>query len=398
MKSQKLKLILSGVVLISLMSCNNSSNKEQSIDETSLSEKQINTLSNKLFSDIDTLLMKYNTPGVCITIIDSSKAVYTKGFGSRSNKEELPINSQTLFQSASIGKSITAYTVMELVQDGLLNLDEDVNKILKTWKLPENIYTKTEKVTLRRLLSHTAGINVHGFDGYKLGESLPTINQVLNGEPPANNDAIKVANKPGENFNYSGGGYMIIQKVLEDKFNKSFESIVKNTIFKPLKMNSAFYSATFSENEKSNVAFAHNKNGEMEASGKWHNFVEFGTGAGLWVSSDDLAKFSIDIINTFNGKTNYILSQKTLKEMFQKPDVSDTDMRISADYYGLGFFVIGEGTEVFHGGSNDPGFEHILYLLPGKGKGVIIMTNGFHGDRLYQEIIGRIAKEFKWNE
>mgnify|MGYP006299542277 FL=1 len=397
MKLVKLKFILSGIVLIGLLSCNKSS-KELNNNETLLSEKQINAISNKLFLDINTLLKKYNTPGVSITIIDSSKVIYTKGFGSRSYKEKLPINSKTLFQSASIGKSITAYTIMKLAEDGLLNLDEDVNNILKTWKIPINNYTTKEKVTLRKLLSHSAGINVHGFEGYKIGESTPDINQVLNGEPPANNDPVKVVEMPGEKWNYSGGGYMIIQKALEDKFNKNFESIVRNTVFQPLKMNSAFYATILPENEYKNVAFAHDKTGKTEEDGKWHNFVEFGAGAGLWVSTDDLVKFSNDIMNTFNGKSEQILSQSTLKEMVKNQNVSNEELRISADYYGLGFYVIGEGAHVFHGGSNDPGYEHILYLLPEKGKGTIILTNGFYGDKLYQEIIGRIVREFKWLE
>ena len=126
--------------------------------------------------------------------------------------------------------------------------------------------------------------------------------------------------------------------------------------------------------------------------------AQFGAGAGLWVSTDDLVKFSNDIMNTFNGKSEQILSQSTLKEMVKNQNVSNEELRISADYYGLGFYVIGEGAHVFHGGSNDPGYEHILYLLPEKGKGTIILTNGFYGDKLYQEIIGRIVREFKWLE
>jgi hypothetical protein len=140
---------------------------------------------------------------------------------------------------------------------------------------------------------------------------------------------------------------------------------------------------------------AHDKCGVIEASGKWHNFVEFGAGAGLWISSEDLAKFSIDIMNTFNGNTHCILSEKTLKEMFQKQEISEESASSSAVNYGLGFYMKGEGAEIFHGGSNPPGFEHILYLVPGKGQGIIILTNGFYGDKLYQEILAKIVKAFK---
>jgi CubicO group peptidase (beta-lactamase class C family) len=131
-----------------------------------------------------------HVPGVSIAVIRGGKLEWARGFGVVSIGGP-PVTSDTLFQAASISKPVSALAVLYLVQAGKLDLDADVNQYLKTWKVPANDFTAQAKVTLRGLLSHSAGVTVHGFRGYAAGVPLPTLVQVLDGEPPANSPAIR---------------------------------------------------------------------------------------------------------------------------------------------------------------------------------------------------------------
>jgi len=112
---------------------------------------------------------------------------------------------------------------------------------LKSWKLPENNFTAQHPVTLRELLSHTAGISVHGFEGYAAGLPVPTLIQILNGQKPANSDPIIVQDGPGQKFDYSGGGFTIVQQTMIDATGKSFPELLQTTVLKPSGMrDSAF--------------------------------------------------------------------------------------------------------------------------------------------------------------
>src|SRR5262249_50276365 len=151
-------------------------------------------------------------PGLSVAVIDGYKIVWAKTYGTTELGGTAPVTTKTLFQAGSISKPVAATGMLALVQAGRLSLDEDVNAKLKTWKVPENEYTKEQKVTLRRLASHTGGLTVHGFPGYDVDEKLPTLVQVFNGEKPANTAAIRVDTVPGTLMRYSGGGISIEQQ------------------------------------------------------------------------------------------------------------------------------------------------------------------------------------------
>jgi CubicO group peptidase (beta-lactamase class C family) len=146
-------------------------------------------------------------PGVSIAVINDGAVEWAKGYGVVEAGTTNPVTSRTLFQAASISKPVAALAALRLVEQGKLALDEDVNAKLTSWKVPENEFTKTEKVTLRRLLSHTAGLTVHGFSGYPAGTPVPTLVQVLDGAKPANSAAVRVDVVPGTIMRYSGGGF-----------------------------------------------------------------------------------------------------------------------------------------------------------------------------------------------
>ena len=136
------------------------------------------------------LMDTYKVPGLSVAVVDNYQIVWAKGFGVTESGGSTPVTTRTLFQAGSISKPVAAVGAMWLVEHGKLSLDEDVNKKLKTWRVPENEFTKDQKVTLRRLMSHSAGLTVHGFPGYAVTEPKPTLVEIFNGEKPANTDPI----------------------------------------------------------------------------------------------------------------------------------------------------------------------------------------------------------------
>src|SRR5688572_27074372 len=139
---------------------------------------------------LDERMRHYKVPGVSIAVIDSFRIAWARGYGVRETGGTSSITTETLFQAASISKPIAAVAALRLVQKGKLDLDEDVNVKLRSWKVPENAFTLARPVTLRRLLSHGAGLTVHGFRGYTSSAPVPTVLQVLDGHSPANSAAI----------------------------------------------------------------------------------------------------------------------------------------------------------------------------------------------------------------
>ena len=183
------------------------------------------------------------------------------------------VNLETLFQAASISKPVAAMTALKKVEEGKLALDEEINKKLVSWKLPDNEFTTTKKVTLANLLSHTAGLTVHGFPGYETGATLPTVPQILDGTPPANTAAVRVDMTPATKFRYSGGGITIVQLLLMDVLKKPFPQIARETVLKRLEMTSSTYQQPLPEPLRARAASGHRGDGSVVA-GKFHTYPE----------------------------------------------------------------------------------------------------------------------------
>ena len=348
----------------------------------------------------------YNVPGVSIAVINSDEIEWAKGYGTLEVGSNKFVTPDTLFQSASIGKSLTAAATMHFVETGYLSLDENVNDKLISWKVPENWFTKQEKVTLRRLLSHSAGMTVHGFRGYAEGEKIPTLIQILNGSAPANNEPIRVNNTPGKAFRYSGGGFQVVQQLLEDVQKEPFSAIIQETVLTPSDMTSSVYELLLPEDRVASAATAHNINGQPVA-GKWHNLACFGAGGGLWTTPTDLARFGIEISKAYKGNSNKIVSQKSAEIMLTPQTSTGNFGRIVSKFlpgfcnqikYGLGFTLCGEGNGFifWHGGHNLPGYRSLLVVMPEKEQGIVIMINGEKGAMLTAEIFYSFAQAYEW--
>ena len=324
----------------------------------------------------------YKTPGVSIAVINDGKIEWARGFGVTEAGGSQAVDADTLFQAASISKTLDASAVMLLSQSGLINIDHEANSYLRSWKIPDNEFTAAQKVTVRQLLSHTGGISVDGFGGYQAGQPVPTLLQLLDGISPANNDPIRVEAVPGSQWSYSGGGSEILHLLVQDVTGISYRQYLQDEIFSLLNMSSSDYPET----PASPAASGHDLSGSV-IPGKWNIYPELGA-AGLWTTASDLARFALSIQSSALGASGQPLSPQTVDAMLTAQATIDED-----EQQGLGFRL--DGSRFRHSGSNS-GFRAELAAYSDRGQGAVIMTNGENGDALIPEILRSISKVYGW--
>src|SRR5579859_1177921 len=333
------------------------------------------------------LMKLYKDPGLTVAVIDGYKIAWTKAYGTTELGGNAPVTTKTLFQAGSISKPVAAMGMLALVEQGKLSLDEDVNVKLKSWKVPENEFTKEQKVTLRRLASHTAGLTVHGFPGYDVDEKVPTVPQVLDGvKPPANTAPVRVDFVPGTKWRYSGGGVTIEQLVMTDVTGKAFPALMKQLVLEKEGMTDSTYEQPLPAAWQSRTAIGTYRDGKS-VHGKWHVYPEMAA-AGLWTTPTDLAKFVIEIALSEQGKSNKVLTQKSVKEMLTHPP--------SAPDFGIGFAVSADKQGEFGHDGADEGFQAQLIMNGDTGQGVAIMANSDYGILVANEYVRSLAKEYGW--
>jgi CubicO group peptidase (beta-lactamase class C family) len=343
---------------------------------------------------LDERMEHYHVPGVSIAVINNYEIEWARGYGVQDAEGGEPVSTETLFPPASIGKTFTAVAALRYADMGLIDLDRNVNELLVSWKIPENEFTAQEDVTLRRLLSHTAGVGVSGFRGYLQGEELPSLIQILDGEPPANNPPIRVDTVPGTQWRYSGGGYQIVEQLLVDVSGKSFPAIVQESLLDPADMSSTFYALELPEEYQSVTASAHGRWGQP-IPGKWLNAPYMGAGA-AWTTPTDLARFANEMMLSIIGQSNRVLSTEMAQVMIT-PEAEGVPFMgpLSMDW-GLGWQLNQLGGEQYisHGGDIPEGYQNLLAFIPERGWGVVIMTNGANGEALRLEILYTLAVHY----
>jgi CubicO group peptidase (beta-lactamase class C family) len=329
----------------------------------------------------------YKIPGVSIAIIKDFKVEWARGYGVKDLETNEPVTTESLFQAGSISKPVAAMVALKKVEQGKLTLDEDINNKLTSWKLPDNEFTAKKKVSLANLLSHTAGLTVHGFPGYAVGEKLPTLPQVLDGVAPANTAAVRVNMEPGARFRYSGGGTTIAQLAIMDIEKKPYPQIAQETVLAPLGMTSSTYSQPLPDAMRKKAASGYRGNGKA-VEGKIHIYPEMAA-AGLWTTPTDLAKFAIEVQLSLQGKSNKVLAKATVEKMVT-PFIEN--------HIGLGFFLEKHGEALYFGhGGADEGFRAGLLVHKDKGYGVAIMVNSDNG-QIIDEIMKSVAQEYLWED
>ena len=327
----------------------------------------------------------HKVPAISVAFVENGKVAWARAYGVADVAAGTRATTDTLFQAASISKPLAALAVLRLVQDGKLALDEDVNLKLKSWKVPENDFTKEEKVTLRRLLTHSAGTTVSGFPGYASTDAVPTTIQVLNGEKPTNTAAVRVDVQPGTMMRYSGGGFTIMQLLVSDITGKPFPQVMREFVLDPAGMTASTYDQPLPSSMTARAALAYMRSGSPVSGGP-HTYPEMAA-AGLWTTPSELAKVAIEIEAAFEGRSSRVLSPTTIKQML-------THQR---DGYGLGIAVSGEGATLRfgHNGAN-AGYRCQWTHYAGRHQGVIVMTNSDAGGDLMAEVVRAVSAEYEW--
>jgi CubicO group peptidase (beta-lactamase class C family) len=330
-------------------------------------------------------MKKRQIPGLSLAVIEGGKIVKVKGYGVTEKGGTSPVTPHTLFQAGSVSKPVAAFGALQLVEKGKVSLDEDVNAKLVSWKVPDNSFTADQKVTLRRLLSHTAGLTVHGFPGYAVGDKLPSVVQVLNGEAPANTAPVRVDIVPGSKVRYSGGGYTVMQLLLADVGGKSFPDYMQQTVLGPLGMRDSSFQQP--PPAKRAALAASGYYGDRKAvKGRWYIYPEMAA-AGLWTTAADLSRFAIGVQQSLAGAANPVISAKMTREML-------TPQKENA---GLGLWMNGEGKALQFGhGGRDEGFDTRLVGFAEAGQGAVIMINANDNSGMMDRIMAAISNEYHW--
>ena len=377
------------LALILLHSCKELPITEVSIDKVKKVESGLTTpiyIEGDSTWTIEERMEHYKVPGVSIAVINNGKIEWAKSYGIMDRESKSPVTKNTLFQAASISKPVTAYGALTLVEQKKVVLDEDINTFLKSWKVPDNEFTKEKKVTIKNLINHSAGVTVHGFLGYSLDLPVPTLIEVLNGTPPANSDPSVVDKVPEESFRYSGGGYNILQQMMIDIEGKPFPEIMNELVLQPLEMTNSTYNQPLTDKQLTIAATGYLPDGSM-VEGKRHTYPEMAP-AGLWTTAEDLAKFAINIQATLKGQNTKGLSKDMTTKMLT-PFVEE--------FMGLGIFINNKKDEIYfgHGGWNE-GFSSELIAHKDKGYGVIVLTNSNHPEFI-SELIRSVALTYEWD-
>jgi CubicO group peptidase (beta-lactamase class C family) len=328
----------------------------------------------------------YGVPGVSIAVIDQGHIAWAKSYGVKEVGGSMAVDTATVFLAGSISKPVAATAIMTLVDRGVMSLDADINTYLRSWKVPENAFTLQRPVTLRGLLTHTAGTTVQGFPGYPRDAPIPTITQILRGEPPAKSGAVVVDILPGAEFRYSGGGTIIAQLAAMDVSGESFPDFMRKEVLEPFGMRQSTFENPLPEPFWDRAASGHDWEGTPLV-GKWAVYPEMAA-AGLWTTAADLARWVIGIQRAWAGTDNRTLSRAMVRQMLSRQNGGPV---------GLGPYLQGsEDSAYFSHSGADLGFRALVFGSIAGGRGAAVLTNGERGMFLAPEILNAIAAEYNW--
>jgi CubicO group peptidase (beta-lactamase class C family) len=382
------RLAILPVIFFGLVQCSHNTKYSESV------EQKINKVENNLGTwyrtqdneswNLKERMKHYNIKGLSIAVVHDFKMEWVKGYGWADSSENRPVTDQTLFQAASISKSFNALGVLKLVQDKKIDLDRDINDYLETWKFPYDDKSNKKPITLTELLSHTAGLSIHGFPGYAFGDTIPTLSQVLDGKKPANTEAVRSLVEPGKQVIYSGGGVTISQMIVTDATHMPYEEYMQRNVLDPMGMKSSFFSQPPLKEKRDLLATGYYSDGK-EVAGKYHIYPEKAA-AGLWTNPADLCRYIIETQLSYNGKSSKVLT----------PEMTRLRLAPVLEDAALGVFVAKKGEYKYftHNGGNE-GFTCLYAGCLDNGEGVVIMTNS-DNSAILDEVINSVATVYGW--
>lgn len=393
----KINFGLITIVVIALISCQ-SNKKKEIVDSSKDRETNIqyrienniyaideNGKSDSLATTIQSRMKVLNVPGLSITVFDNNEILWSKGFGKKNKEMGEDVNENTIFQAASISKPVASVAAFKLIEEDKFSLNEDVNLKLKRWQVPNNEFTRNEKVTPSRIMSHTSGLSTSGFQGYNKKDSIPSLKEILQGSKITNSEPVRVVQKPGESELYSGGGMEVLQMLMEDTSGEEFSHLLEDLVLNPVGMNNSSFAYPLPEKLDKLTANGYDEKGKV-IDGGYHLYPEKAA-AGLWSNPTDLAHFMIALGKSYRGEDNSLLKQESAKTMMTRvPNAG-----------GIGIGIDGEGKafRFRHTGGN-AGFVCYAVSFADTGRGVVIMTNSDNGFQLIHEIVRAVSKEYNW--
>ncbi|MBE7169008.1 MAG: serine hydrolase [Williamsia sp.] len=356
-------------------------NRQISRVENSLSGGLV--IDGKLYT-LSERMKRTHVTGLSVAVIDNYQVVWAKGYGYADKKEGRKVTTHTLFEPGSISKSLNAVGILQLAQQGKLDLYQDINQYLVSWKFPYDTVSHGKKITTAQLLSHTAGLGVHGFPGYHRDSAIASVIAILDGRTPSNTEAVRSVAEPGTGPRYSGGGTLITQQMLTDLANQQYEQYMYEHVFRPLGMTNSSYNQPPAASQRKNLATGYKSNGH-EVPGKYHVYPEKAA-AGLWTTPTDICKYMLEMQQAYQGKSPKVLNREMVK-LHVTPYKNDVAM---------GTFIQNRNGEMYfdHTASNE-GFSGVFIGGLTNGKGAAVFANSDDAPVMF-ELINSIAQVYNW--
>ena len=342
-------------------------------------------------------MKSYNVPGVSIAVIKNYKIAWAKGYGWADTTKKTPVTTTTMFSAGSISKFLMAVAALKMVENKQLALDTPINNYLTSWKIAENDFTKKKPITLRMLLSHSAGTSQTSYFGFTPNQPLPNIVEVLKGDKISESRPVVVNSEPNAAFRYSGGGSMVAQLALMDVSKQPFENLTQTILFNTLGMKNSTFTQPVAAKYTNQCAWAY-------STASWFKGMPYvypqQAAAGLYSTPTDLAKFFIDVQKSYRGKGKILSQAMTQQMLTPQQSVSDGAYK---EQIAIGPFIMQrtnnsdpKGLYFEFTGVNAGFLAYGIASVEG-GNGVVIMLNsGDDVNGLGKEIRRAVAKVYNW--
>lgn len=328
----------------------------------------------------------YNVPGLSLVILENGEFEAVESFGVLQSSADEKVSTGSSFSACSMSKFVTSVLILRLVDEGVLNLDEDVNTMLSTWKIPFSDHLDESAVTLRLLLSHQGGFKDHDncFSEFKSSIGIPSMLDILSGKTPYQPNEVSVQYTPGSDFIYSDLGFCVIEQIVEDALDMPFKKALEDLVLNPLNMSHSTLNWDFSSAEHKRFACGHDMKGDV-LKDKFPVYP-YSAAAGLWSTPKDLGLLLLECFQALKGKSKLGISKKTALEMITPQGISQ--------HTGLGVFLDQDDSKIeissFGWGI---GFQCMMVAYPKSESGTVIMTNANLGIHQLKGIIGELFKD-----
>jgi len=353
---------------------------------------------------IDKRLQDHGVPGASVAVIDGYRIVWARGFGVASILGAEPVTAHTRFQACSLSKPVVVRALLTLVDAGKVDLGQPANRYLKRWEIPDNGRFSGDAITVRQLLTHSAGLSASFFPGYRPGDKLPnSLSSMLNGEPPTTSERVEPILGPGAQWQYSGGGLLVVQLLIEDVTGQDFAAFMQSTVLTPLQMADSSYVSPYPEELRPVSAMGYSQDGTMVPGG--YREYPAAAVAGLWTTASDLARSMIALQKNLNGLEPGLISPALAREMLSPQDTGTLPriekIQTFTPQMGLGYLLEGHDPETgmparfWHWGDN-PGYKALQVATIEGGHGVVILTNSDAGVEVTRPIAERVAEYYGW--